>query len=320
MVRLPEAYELIVGSSSDAQFGPVLMFGSGGQLVEVFRDRALALPPLNETLARRLIEQTKIHVALAGVRGRRPIDVRRLTQLLVRFSQLVVEKPWIRELDINPLLVSPEGMVALDARVVLHPAELALESLPRPAIRPYPVQYVGDYTLTDGTLVTLRPIRPEDEPLIVAFHQKLSERSVRSRYFQALQLDQRTTHERLIRVCFNDYDRELALVVERRTESGAEALAIGRLSKLPGQSSAEFAIVVSDEWQRRGLGSELLRRLVAIGRDERLSAITASILPDNMDMQKLCLKLGFELHQSLEEGVVQARLALAPERSGEVQS
>ncbi|HYJ10309.1 MAG TPA: acetate--CoA ligase family protein, partial [Polyangiaceae bacterium] len=112
MVRLPEAYELIVGSSCDAQFGPVLMFGSGGQLVEVLRDRALALPPLNETLARRLIEQTKIHVALAGIRGRRPVDVRRLTQLLVRFSQLVVEQPWIRELDINPLLVSPEGMVA----------------------------------------------------------------------------------------------------------------------------------------------------------------------------------------------------------------
>jgi acetyltransferase len=318
MVRLPEAYELIIGSTSDPQFGPVLLFGAGGQLVEVFRDRALALPPLNETLARRLIEQTRIHQALRGVRGRKPIDMARLAELLVRFSQLVVEQPWIRELDINPLLASPEGLLALDARVVLHDASVDPASLPRPAIRPYPTQYVGVHQLRDGTAVTIRPIRPEDEPLIVAFHGKLSERSVRSRYFQSLQLDQRTTHERLIRVCFNDYDRELALIVEHRGAGGAEALAVGRLSKTPGQTGAEFAILVSDSWQHRGLGTELLRRVVAIGRSEGVSAITASILPGNLDMQRVCSKVGFELRHLPEDGVVQALLVLDAAASDQV--
>lgn len=319
MIRLPDAYELIIGSTSDPQFGPVLLFGAGGQLVEVFRDRALALPPLNETLARRLIEQTHIHRALQGVRGRKPIDMARLAQLLVRFSQLVVEQPWIRELDINPLLASPEGLLALDARVVLHDPSVAVGSLPKPAIRPYPTQYVGQHQLRDGTSVTIRPIRPEDEPLIVAFHGKLSEQSVRSRYFQSLQLDQRTTHERLIRVCFNDYDRELALIVEYDGPNGAEALAVGRLSKTPGQTGAEFAILVSDAWQHRGLGTELLRRLVAIGRSESVSAITASILSGNSDMQRLCSKVGFELRHVPEDGVVQAVLVLDPSASHQVQ-
>ena len=314
MVRLPDAYELIVGSTTDPQFGPVLLFGSGGQLVEVFKDRALALPPLNETLARRLMEQTRIHAALLGVRGRKPIDIPRLAQLLVRFSQLVVEQPWIRELDINPLLASPEGLLALDARVVLHDPNADASTLPKPAIRPYPTQYVGAYQLRDGTTATIRPIRPEDEPLLVAFHGKLSERSVRSRYFQALKLDQRTAHERLIRVCFNDYDRELALIVEHQGENGPEALAIGRLSKTPGQGDAEFAILVSDAWQHRGLGTELLRRLVAIGRSEGVTTITASILPDNLDMQRVCSKVGFELRHVPEDGVVLALIALeAPE-------
>jgi acetyltransferase len=312
MVRMRDAYELIIGSSSDAQFGPVLLFGAGGQLVEVFKDRALALPPLNETLARRLIEQTRIFAALKGVRGRKPIDMSQLTQLLVRFSQLVGEQPWIREIDINPLLASPEGLLALDARVVLYDKDVCAAALPKLAIRPYPTQYVGRHQLSDGTPLTIRPIRPEDEPLIVAFHRKLSERSVRSRYFQSLQLDQRTTHERLIRVCFNDYDRELALIVEHQGAAGSEALAVGRLSKTPGEQTAEFAILVSDEWQHRGLGTELLRRLVAIGRSESLTTITASILPDNLDMQRVCSKVGFELRHVPEDRLVQAVLLLEP--------
>jgi acetyltransferase len=318
MVRMPEAYELIVGSSCDPQFGPVLLFGSGGQLVEVFKDRALALPPLNETLARRLIEQTRIYVALQGVRGRKPVDMAGLSQLLVRFSQLVVEQPWIREIDINPLLASPEGLLALDARVVLHDPKVDRKALPKPAIRPYPSQYAGSSQLRDGTTVSIRPIRPEDEPLIVSFHGKLSERSVRSRYFQSLQLDRRTTHERLIRVCFNDYDRDLALIVEHEGKDGPEALAVGRLSRTPGQSNAEFALLVSDEWQHRGLGTELLRRLVAIGRSEGVTAITAGILSDNLDMQRVCSKVGFELRHVPEDGVVQALLLLEPSTASEV--
>ncbi len=315
MVRLPDAYELILGCSTDAQFGPVLLFGSGGQLVEVMRDRALALPPLNATLARRMIERTRIHVALGGVRGRKPVDMERLTHLLVRFSQMIVEQPWIRELDINPLLASPEGLIALDARVVLYPPEATEASLPKPAIRPYPVQYVGTHRLADGANLTIRPIRPEDEPEMAAFHQKLSERSVRWRYFQPLQLDHRTAHERLTRVCFNDYDRELALIVQHAGDSGRQIVAVGRLSRTPGHNTAEFSMVVSDEWQHRGLGTELLRRLVAIGRSEGLSAITATILSDNRDMRNLCQRVGFELRHLPEDGLFQALLVLDPEQA-----
>lgn len=316
MVKLHDAYELILGSSIDAQFGPVLVFGAGGQLVEVFRDRALGLPPLNATLARRMMEQTRILTALKGVRGRKPVDLAALEQLLVRFSQLVVEQPWIREIDINPLLASPEGLTALDARVMLHDASTLADRLPRPAIRPYPSQYVTPWILKDGTPVTIRPIRPEDEPVLVKFHEGLSEESVRLRYFAALKIDQRVAHERLTRVCFNDYDREMALVVERRDEQTGEheILAVGRLSKWPGRrefGGAEFALLVSDRWQHQGLGAELLRLLLRVARDEKLALVTAEILPDNLEMQHICQKLGFGLKRDPANPVVYAEIRLA---------
>jgi acetyltransferase len=186
-----EGYELIVGSSLDPQFGPVLLFGAGGQLVEIFKDRALALPPLNSTPARRMMEQTRILAALKGVRGRQPVDLTGLEQLLVRFSHLVVELRWIREIDINPLLAAPAHLLALDARVIVHGPEVRDAELPRPAIRPYPTQYSTPWTAKDGSRVILRAIRPEDEPLMVQFHGSLSERSVALRYFQALKATSR---------------------------------------------------------------------------------------------------------------------------------
>src|SRR4051794_33977072 len=187
MIKL-DGYEVIIGSSIDPQFGPVLLFGTGGQLVEVFKDRALALPPLNTTLARRMMESTKIFTALKGVRGRKPVDIAALEDLLVRFSQLVVEQPWIKELDINPLLASSDRLLALDARVVVYGSEMTEDKLPRLAIRPYPTQYTGTFKMKDGTVVNIRPIRPEDEPAVAKFHEKLSERTVQLRYFQPMNL------------------------------------------------------------------------------------------------------------------------------------
>ncbi|OGG56342.1 MAG: acetyl CoA synthetase subunit alpha [Candidatus Handelsmanbacteria bacterium RIFCSPLOWO2_12_FULL_64_10] len=311
MVKL-EGYELIVGSSLDPQFGPVLLFGSGGQLVEVFRDRALALPPLNTTLARRMMEQTRIFRALQGVRGRPGVDLAAIEQVLVRFSQLAAEQRWIKEVDINPLLASPGRLLALDARVVVHGPEVDEGDLPRPPIRPYPIQYVQSWTMKDGASVTLRPIRPEDEPLIVKFHETLSERSVYFRYFHAMKLSQRVSHERLTRICFIDYDREMALVAERKNpETGArEVVGVGRLTKLRGADEAEFAILVSDAFQGRGLGTELLRVLLRVGRDERLRRITAIILPENRDMQRVSERLGFRLRHVPEEQVVRAEMEL----------
>ncbi len=306
-----DGYELIIGSSLDSQFGPVILFGTGGQLVEVFKDSALALPPLNSTLALRMMEQTKILKALKGVRGRKPIDLAALEELLVRFSQLVVEQPWIKEIDINPLLASPDRLLALDARVVVHGLEMTEDKLPVSAIRPYPVQLVKEWTMKDGTPVTIRPIRPEDEPNMIKFHEKLSERSVYLRWFQPLKLTQRVAHERLTRACYIDYDRELALVAERPDATGEkEILAVGRLSKLHGRSEAELAAVAIDSAQHKGLGTELYRRLVDVAREEKLTKVVSNMLPENREMRAMCQRLGFKMSSNLEDNMIRAELEL----------
>ena len=305
-------YELIVGSSVDSQFGPVLLFGLGGQLVEVFKDRALGLPPQTTTLARRMLERTRIFEALKGVRGRDAVDIAALEGLLVRFSQLVVEHPEISEIDINPLLASADRLLALDARVILHPADLPAGALPRPAIRPYPLQYSGTWTDRTGETLHIRPIRPEDETLLVDFHRTLSEQSIYQRYFENLGLDRRIAHERLIRVCFTDYDRELALVAERRDPLTGlpEIVAVGRLSKLRDGLSGEFATLVSDRYQGRGMGTELLTRLIDVARQEGLSRIVGEILDTNGAMIRLSRKLGFTIGGDPMDGSVRAELDL----------
>lgn len=311
MVKMSDAYEIIIGSSPDPQFGPVILFGTGGSLVEVFKDRSLALPPLSTTLARRMMEQTKIYEALEGVRGRDPVDIEALENLLVRFSQLVVEQPRISESDINPLLASPEGILALDGRVVLHPHDLSDEELPELAIRPYPHHYVDSWTSEDGNEFTIRPIRPEDEPLIVKFHETLSERTVQLRYFAPMNLRQRVSHERLTRIVFIDYDREMALVATRYNEKSDEyeVAGVGRITKSHQASDAEFGVIVSDRYQGQGIGRELLTRLITVGRDENLASITGYILAENKGMINLAKQLGFNLATN-EEGVVEATLAL----------
>jgi acetyltransferase len=291
-----------------------MLFGMGGQLVEIFQDRSLALPPLNTTLARRMMEQTRVYQALQGVRGRKAIDLAKLEQLLVNFSQLIVEQPQIREIDINPLLVSPEGMIALDARVLLH-TDASFGDRPLPAIRPYPTKYVQDWESRQGDRLKIRPIRPEDEPLMVLFHQNLSEESVYLRYAHMVKLNKRIAHERLTRICFIDYDHEMILVADRKTNaknlqnSEHELLAVARLSKLHGTNEAEFALIVGDRHQNQGLGTELLRRLLEIGKEERLDAIVGYILNGNYKMQSLCRKLGFTLQPDGDEGMLKAIFA-----------
>ena len=306
-------YELIIGSSIDPQFGPVLLFGMGGQLVEVFKDRALGLPPLTTTLARRMMESTKIYTALKGVRGRRGVDLAELEQLLVRFSQLVVEQRWIAELDINPLLASPERLIALDARVVLHDPATDPRTCRGWPSGPIRASTSSTWTCPDGNELTIRPIRPEDEPLMVDFHGSLSPETVFSRYMRNLGFDERTAHERLVRICFLDYDREMALVAEcEHPEPGAPRIvAVGRLSRTFGTDDAQFAVLVTDKRQGKGVGTELLRRLVEVAKAEGVATLGADMRADNAGMRRAAEKVGFTIFPGASEDVVRAEMRLA---------
>jgi acetyltransferase len=296
MVR-QDGYELIVGSSVDGQFGPVILFGSGGELVEVYGDHALALPPLNTTLAQRMMEQTKVYGALKGVRGRKPVNWEALEGVLVRFSHIPVELPRIKEIDINPLLASSEGLMALDARIALFDAAIPDSALPRPAIRPYPTQYVSPWRMRDGRQVVIRPVRPEDEPLMRSFHELLSEQTVYLRYFHMEGLSARVAHERLIRKCFIDYDREMALVAEALDPETRrpQLLGVGRLARQRDPQEGEVAVLVADRFQNLGLGTELLRRLIELARAEGYARMVAHILPENVTMRKLAERLRFKI-------------------------
>jgi acetyltransferase len=307
-----DGYELIIGSSQDVQFGPVLLFGTGGTLVEVFKDRALGLPPLNTTLARRMMEQTKIYQALKGVRGRQSVDMEALARLMVRFGQLVVEQPRIKEIDINPLLASSERIIALDARIVLHDAAIPDEELPAPAIRAYPIQYVRPFTLNNGTHVEIRPIKPEDEPLMIEFTTTLSSDNIYLRYFHAVSVSNLISHEQMARMSFVDYNREMALVAVQPHPKSEEPriIAHGQLTKLHGTNDAEFAIQVRDEFQGTGLGTELLQRLLEIARNEKIQRVVAEIMPENKGMRRICEKLGFNFHRAPDSQNIFAEIDL----------
>jgi acetyltransferase len=302
-------YEVIVGSSPDPQFGPVLLFGMGGQLVEVFKDRALALPPLNMTLAKHLIDETTISHALRGVRGRKPIDREVLAALLVRFSELVAEQPRIAEIDINPLLASPERIIALDARVVLHPAGIAEADLPHLAIRPYPLEYLRETTTDDGVALTVRPIRPEDEPGVARFHSRLSEATVLARYGTNRPLSERTAHERLTRICFVDYDRQIGLVAEAAGRGGPEIAGVARISRVHASDDRTLTMVIADAWQRRGIGARIVQTAVAVARGEGVANLLAELSPDSVGMRELLAEEGFSFEE--RDGKLLASLAVS---------
>ncbi len=294
--------ELIVGSSVDAQFGPVILFGAGGVLVEILQDRALALPPLNRTLARRLMERTRIYPALKGVRGQRPVNLEALETLLVRFSQFLVDFPDVAEVDVNPLLATPERVVALDARVLLAPADAPR---PRLAIHPYPNQYTAPFSLRDGTPAVVRALGPEDEPLIVAMHGRLSQHTLRMRFFSLVKT---LSRDSLIRLCHLDYDREMALAAV--TADGGTMLGVSRYYLRAETGEAEFALVVSDARQRQGLGRHLLERLIAVARERGVRKLTGLILAENAPMLRLAHSLGFREPEPAEDGVARVELAL----------
>lgn len=291
---IERGYELRVGAYADPKIGPVLMFGAGGLHADALGDYAIGLPPLNTTLARRMIERTRVWSALRMAYKDNDAILSALEQTLVRLSWLVAEQPRVRTIDINPLLISRTRLLALDAHIVLYDAATSDDELPHTAVRPYPVQYVATWQAKDGNPILFRPIRPEDEPMMVEFHRHVSDQSIYYRFFSMMKYSQRVSHERLTRICFIDYTREIALVAERTDENGKPyILGVGRLSWARGVPEAEFSLLIGDTFQGLGLGTELLSRLVQIGRTEGLRRITGYILAENSAMLHVARKVGF---------------------------
>ena len=298
--------ELIIGTKKDPVFGAVIMVGMGGVAAEVFRDRALALPPLNEALARRMLESLKSWPLLRGYRGRPGVNIDRLIEILMRFSYLVADYPEIREIDVNPLLVTPKDAIALDARVIVD-REVMVHGV-RPyahlAIRPYPEEFVTQRTLKDGTLVTLRPIKPEDEPM---WHDLLANCSTQSIWFRFRYLFKQTTHEMATRYCFIDYDREIGIVAEIEEDGQNKLIAVGRLVADMNHEEAEYAVIVIDRWHGRGLGGLLTDYCLEVARRWGVKRVVAETTKDNARMLATFRNRGFEFIERPEEDVILVR-------------
>jgi acetyltransferase len=303
-------FEAKLGSRVDPQFGPVLIFGSADRGKDAYGDAVVGLPPLNSTLACRMLEQSNFYKAMRSELDPALLD--KLHGLVVRFSELIVEQPWIKQFEINPLAVFRGQLIAIASQCELHPKQVADHELPRLAIRPYPVQYVSSWAMKNGQRVMIRPIRAEDEPLMVQFHRGLSDHSIYLRYFQHVKLSTRTAHERLARVCFLDYDREIGLLAECHDPSTKETriVAIGTLQKMFPKSEGEVAVMVSDNYHGQGLGKELIARLVSFARDEQLQVVSATTMVENGGMCAVFKRLGFQLSTNFEDQTVTAKLVL----------
>lgn len=297
MVERPGAFELIVGTSLDPQFGPIILFGQGGTAVELIQDRAIALPPLNLHLAREVIERTRVYRLLRGYRDRSAVDLDAIAMTLIKISQLIVDFPEIQELDINPLLADEYGVIALDARIRIGPA--TTPGTARLAIRPYPKEMEETVTLTDGRTLLVRPVMPEDEPRFHAAFATLTPEEIRLRFFTPMK---RLTHVQAARFTQIDYDREMALVLtDPRAQGPGEIHGVVRLAADPDNERAEFAIIVHHDFTGFGLGRHLMERILAHARQRGIREVYASVLRENVAMLRLAQSLGFTQTNDPEE-------------------
>jgi acetyltransferase len=310
--KRPHAQELILGAATDAQFGPVLLFGAGGTAVEVLGDKAIGLPPLNSVLARELISETRVFRLLQGYRDRPPADLDALTAALIRLSDLIVDFPEIAEVDINPLLADENGVVALDARMRIRPKDEGERAGDRLAIRPYPRELEQNFALRDGTDIFLRPIRPEDEPLLQQMFDRLSPEDIRLRFFAAIT---ELSHSFAARLTQIDYHREMAFVALKKTEGESpEIWGVVRISADPDNERAEYAVLVRSDIKGLGLGAELMNRIIDYALSRGLQEIWGDVLDHNRRMLELARELGFEVkHLPGEPGVVRVTRRLEAE-------
>lgn len=306
-----KGHEIIIGGKKDPVFGPIILFGMGGVGVELFKDYSIALPPLNTTLIHRMLEETKVYKLLKGYRGSKPVDLKKLDETLLTFSQLLVDFPQIKEIDINPMLINENDASILDARILIDKDKVCKKLDPHEhmVISPYPKKYELLWTLKNGQEVLLRPIKPEDEPLWLEMFQSFSEESIRYRFFQMLR---DTPHEVRVRYCNIDYDREIAIVAEIVEEGKRKILGVSRVSIETDGKHGETAFIVSDQWQGLGLGTKMVDYTLDIAKEKGVESVYAIMLPDNYRALSLTKKMGFTIDY-IEDGTVKASLNLKEE-------
>lgn len=292
-------YQLVLGAKKDAEFGSVILFGMGGLGVDLFNDISFAIPPLNQTLARLLMEETRVYGILGGSPSRRPADLAEIEKIIVSFSNLIVDFPEIAEMYVNPLVIANGRACAVNARAVLEPT-LPPEGAqyPHVVVTPYPTRYVTPWLMSDGNEVLLRPIKPEDEALEHELLASLSEETMRARFFSVIG---DISHEMLVRYCNIDYDREMAIVAELREGDRKKMIGIGRLICDREFKSGEFAVLVHDAFQGKGLGYKLVDVIIGIAEEKGLESIFGEVLSDNRRMLAVCAKLGFTTEEADEE-------------------
>src|SRR5512143_2614176 len=301
MAARPHAREVLLGMTSDPVLGPVIAFGAGGADVEAFQDRAVTLPPLNRYLAGDLIQRTRVATLLGPFRNRPPVDLDALENVLLRLSEMVCELPWLAELDINPLLVDEHGALALDARIVIAPRVPTADRYGHMAIHPYPARLVTHWQLPSGDDVLIRPIRPEDAELTQRFVRSLSEES---RYFRFMDAVSELSPAALARLTQIDYTREMAFLALAEIEGREVELGVARYAINPDGESCEFALVVSDQWQKQGIGHKLMDVLMDVARARDLKVMEGEVLKTNRPMLKLAEGLGFRIEPHPEDDAV----------------
>lgn len=294
MISRPNAVELIAGVATDSTFGPIVLFGHGGKATEIIADRAIGLPPLNTVLARDMIARTSVAKLLAGYRDVAPVSIEALADVLIRLSEMRILLPQLRELDINPLLADGSGLIALDARVVVGPAETAV----RLAIAPYPRQLEGEVATRNGTHYAVRPIRPDDEHALTEMVARCRAEDLRLRFFGEVKA---LPHELAARLSQIDYDREMAFVALGANKKMAGVV---RLIADPENESAEFAVLVRSDLCGQGLGYALMQLLLEHARSRGLKRVVGNILPENATMLKMAGELGFQLAYEANQGPV----------------
>ena len=306
-----KGYEVIIGGKTDPLFGPVILFGMGGVGVELFKDYSIGLPPLNTTLIRRMMEETKIYQLLKGYRKAPPANLKVLEETLLLFSQLLVDFPQIKEIDINPLLINEKEACILDARIAIDKERVFQKFEPHEhmVISPYPKKYELPWILKNGEDVLLRPIKPEDEPLWLEMFQNFSEESIRYRFFEMLR---DTPHAVRVRYCNIDYDREIAIVAESTEDGKKKLLGVTRLSVEPDGKSGEMAFIVGDKWQGLGLGTKMVDYVLEIAKEMGVETVYSIMLPDNYRALSLTRKMGFNL-EYLNDNTVKGVLDLREE-------